>query len=145
MATAYASVGSDVQGLRAQLMDTYTWSEKVKKYSLKSSQFNFSVSLKDGAVPIEGSSVDRTGGRYLSVLSKEKVSFAGLGQVEASLSADEEVLSIFFSNKKKKEMLKSLVKSAGYRLPSEKDVFISDYVCTVNEDKALDCVFNYSL
>lgn len=143
--------------LQASVTDTYEWSEKNQKYNLQGSRFNFRVSQEDVSNIVYKNSITdnpKKEVRYLSVQSPTVVHFesvvgASVGQkksVRAQMSEENESLSVYFSEKSKRDILNKMLSAAkvNFSIKGNQSVSSSPYNCHIDKGK-LVCSINYVL
>lgn len=145
--------------LKARVTDSYNWSEKERKYSLETSQFDLTISSgvesdKIHTVLHKDSITDtsKKDVRYLSVYPPDKVHFETVSSaslkkmvVKAKISDDKEKLYVYFPNKSKSNILSGMLLEAGVDFPVQLNGGTSsDYNCYV-ANKQLVCKMNYRL
>ena len=144
--------------LRASVVDTYNWSEDNQKYSLKKSQFYFTVEQEsdnnndnNNNVPniIDEGDITQTveqNARYLSISSNQVSIESSKGKkkvVRSQLFEGREKLHIYFSESSKDEIFNSLLLAAKVEVPVWKNQSSSHYSCQINKEKLLVCSMSY--
>ena len=139
--------------LKARVTDTYDWSEIDKRYSLQNSRFHFKVeleSVKDGLPHlVDEGNITQTAeqnARYLSVSTGQVAIESRSGQkkiVRSQLSDDREELAIYFSKKRKDDILNGLLVAVKVEAPLWQHQSSSDYGCQVNKNRSLVCSMSY--
>lgn len=144
--------------LRANVIDTYHWSEDDQKYSLKKSQFSFTVEREssnhessNSNVPniIDEGDITQTAeqnARYLSVSASQVAIESSSGKkkvVRSQLFEDRERLHIYFSKDSKDEIFNSLLVAAKVEVPVWQHQSSSHYSCQVNKEQLLVCSMAY--
>ena len=151
--------------LKASVTDVYDWSERHKRYSLKESLFSFKIledrsggespdpAVSDDLELVDEGNITQTlqpgSARYLYVSRQNRVSLESANgrkvMIKSKLSKDRGALDIYFSQKRKLEILQSLLAEAEVEVssPGESEQTASDYSCKLNETQQLICSINY--
>ncbi|MDE0119772.1 MAG: hypothetical protein OXM55_07180 [Bdellovibrionales bacterium] len=140
--------------LKARVVDTYKWSENNQKYSLKKSQFYFTVEQRKSGnndVPsiIDEGDITQTAeqnARYLSISANQVAIESSSGKkkvVRSQLFEGRERLHIYFSNDSKDEIFNNLLVTARVEVPAWQNQSASHYSCQVNKEQFLVCSMGY--
>ena len=152
-------LGSSVV-LKVSVTDVYVWSGDREMYRLLSNQFDFKGLAGQDSQPVTNSvttKATKESTRYMSVFV-DRVQFVDVAGktvvVQAQLADNREELAVYFSEERKKDILKTLLEKTGVlraflektgvNFPVESQQTSSHYECSI-QNKRLVCVLNYAL
>lgn len=158
---SHAAIPTDVSPEKLvhqiNVTDSYRWSPEHSKYVLLNTQLDFKTMVQQAEPSVRANVVDegivsdisKNSKRYLSVHTNT-VYFESEASdkvvIDAKLSDDKKKLLVYFSEKRKTDLLKGMlaVVNVGLTQTDSYKTQFSDYECTVQNSK-LVCSINYVL